>query len=79
MAPDSNKVMPVFGSWIAAHDVDQRHAARNKQEVAEKAKGRDSNDRLTAHVQGRRPLGLMPSKGCFLRSSGKLGPAGLVG
>ena len=35
MAPDSNKVMPVFGSWIAAHDGDQRHAARNKQEVAE--------------------------------------------
>ncbi len=38
MAPDSNNVMPVFGSWIAAHDSDQRHAAMKNQEIAGKAR-----------------------------------------
>ena len=38
MAPDSNKVMPVFGSWIAAHDGEQRYAAMKKQEIAGNAR-----------------------------------------
>lgn len=78
MAPDSNKVVPVFGSWIAARDGDQRQGARNKQEVAGKAKGRDSNGRLAVHVQGRGLLRLMLSQGCFLKIVER-DPADLVG
>ena len=38
MAPDSNKVVPFFRSWIAAHNGYQQRAAARKQEVTGKAK-----------------------------------------
>lgn len=39
MAPDSDKAMPVFGSWMAAHNGYQQLAAGNKHGMTGKAKG----------------------------------------